>query len=85
METDLCRVIHSKEHFTDAHIQYFMYQMLAGIRYVHEANVLHRDLKPSNILVNSDCAIKICDFGLARFVTDQDVADGLSEYVVTRW
>ncbi|CAK4660486.1 unnamed protein product [Aphanomyces euteiches] len=85
METDLCRVIHSKEHMSDEHIQYFMYQLLCGIQYVHSANVLHRDLKPSNILVNSDCSIKICDFGLARFATDQDVAEGLSEYVVTRW
>ncbi|RHY35036.1 hypothetical protein DYB32_000436 [Aphanomyces invadans] len=85
METDLCRVIHSKEHLSDEHIQHFMYQILCGIQYIHSANVLHRDLKPSNILVNSDCSIKICDFGLARFATDQDLAEGLSEYVVTRW
>ncbi|RQM28450.1 hypothetical protein B5M09_007659 [Aphanomyces astaci] len=82
METDLCRVIHSKEHLSDEHIQHFMYQILCGIQYIHSANVLHRDLKPSNILVNSDCSIKICDFGLARFATDQDLAEGLSEYVV---
>ncbi|ETV76822.1 CMGC/MAPK protein kinase [Aphanomyces astaci] len=81
METDLCRVIHSKEHLSDEHIQHFMYQILCGIQYIHSANVLHRDLKPSNILVNSDCSIKICDFGLARFATDQDLAEGLSEYV----
>jgi mitogen-activated protein kinase 1/3 len=30
--------------------------------------VLHRDIKPSNILINEDCHIKICDFGLARSV-----------------
>jgi serine/threonine protein kinase len=30
------------------------------------ANVFHRDLKPKNILANSDCKLKICDFGLAR-------------------
>ncbi|EQC35373.1 CMGC/MAPK protein kinase [Saprolegnia diclina VS20] len=85
METDLCRVIHSKEHLSDEHIQFLMYQILCGIAYIHSANVLHRDLKPSNILVNSDCAVKICDFGLARFATDQDLEEGLSEYVVTRW
>ncbi|RLN94536.1 hypothetical protein BBJ28_00006614 [Nothophytophthora sp. Chile5] len=85
METDLCRVIHSKEPLSDDQVQYFLYQLLCGIQYLHSADVLHRDLKPSNILVNSDCRLKIIDFGLARHATDRDLAEGLSEYVVTRW
>ncbi|KAL8023654.1 putative rho-associated protein kinase [Plasmopara halstedii] len=85
METDLCRIIHSKEIVNDDQIQYFLYQMLCGIHYLHSADVLHRDIKPSNVLVNSDCRIKICDFGLARHANDRDLAEGLSEYVVTRW
>lgn len=83
METDLHRVIHSNQSITDDHIQYFLYQMLVAIHYVHSAQVLHRDLKPSNILVNSDCDLKLCDFGLARGVNGMD--SGLTEYVVTRW
>jgi mitogen-activated protein kinase 15 len=49
--------------------------------------VIHRDLKPSNILINSDCYIKICDFGLARsLVADQADKDViLTEEVATRW
>lgn len=34
--------------------------------FFYAANVFHRDLKPKNILANSDCKLKICDFGLAR-------------------
>lgn len=50
--------------------------MLCGINYLHSANIIHRDLKPSNILINSDCRIKICDFGLARSMPkDQDFID----------
>lgn len=35
-------------------------------RYLHSAGVIHRDLKPANLLVNSNCDLVICDFGLAR-------------------
>lgn len=28
--------------------------------------MLHRDLKPANVLLNEDCTIKLCDYGLAR-------------------
>ncbi len=41
---------------------------LPGVKYLHTAGVIHRDLKPGNILVNSNCRVKICDFGFARAV-----------------
>lgn len=84
METDLHRIIYSKQPLTIDHAQYFVYQILRGLKYIHSANVLHRDLKPSNLLVNSNCDLKICDFGLARGVEDTP-AGNLTEYVVTRW
>jgi mitogen-activated protein kinase 1/3 len=84
METDLHRVIYSRQNLTDDHIQYFLYQMLCALKYIHSAGVLHRDLKPSNILLNADCHLKICDFGLARGVMP-DTNKDLTEYVVTRW
>lgn len=43
-------------------------QMLRALKYIHSASVVHRDLKPSNILVNSNCDLKIGDFGLARYL-----------------
>jgi serine/threonine protein kinase len=69
-----CRVdsiISSSQRLTDQHLQYFIYQLLRGLKYIHSANVLHRDLKPSNLLVNSNCDLAICDFGLARGVSDE--------------
>ncbi|GAB5368363.1 hypothetical protein AAMO2058_001312800 [Amorphochlora amoebiformis] len=84
METDLHKIIHSRNELSDDHIQYFMYQILRGLKYIHSAGVMHRDLKPSNILLNGNCDLKICDFGLARGV-EGTPEDNLTEYVVTRW
>lgn len=66
METDLHQVIKANDDLTPEHHQFFLYQLLRGLKYVHSAKVFHRDLKPKNILANSDCKLKICDFGLAR-------------------
>lgn len=49
------------------YIRFFSFQILHGLRYVHAAGVIHRDLKPANILVNENCDLKICDFGLGKF------------------
>jgi len=86
MDTDLHYIIHSKQALSDDHIQYFVYQILRGLKAVHSAKVLHRDLKPGNLLVNKNCDLKICDFGLARGVDpSQGGGQNLTEYVVTRW
>ena len=84
MDTDLRRIIKSDQTLSNDHIQYFMYQILRGLKAIHTANVLHRDLKPANILVNSDCDLKICDFGLSRGV-DFEINVKVTTYVATRW
>ncbi|KAH7927833.1 Pkinase-domain-containing protein [Leucogyrophana mollusca] len=87
MEADLHQIIKSGQQLTNEHVQYFLYQILRGMKYVHSACVIHRDLKPGNLLVNSDCELKICDFGLSRgFDASPDERVGhLTEYVATRW
>ncbi|KAM5583899.1 mitogen-activated protein kinase [Rosa sericea] len=82
MDTDLNQIINSSQPLTDDHCQYFLYQLLRGLKYIHSAHVLHRDLKPSNLLLNANCDLKICDFGLARTTSETDF---MTEYVVTRW
>ena len=51
-----------------------VYNLICAVKYIHSANVLHRDLKPANILVNEDCSVKICDFGLARSISGVESA-----------
>ncbi|XP_010457998.1 PREDICTED: mitogen-activated protein kinase 13-like [Camelina sativa] len=82
MDTDLHQIIRSTQTLTEDHCQYFLYQILRGLKYIHSANVLHRDLKPSNLVLNTNCDLKICDFGLARTSNETEI---MTEYVVTRW
>jgi mitogen-activated protein kinase 1/3 len=84
MESDLERIIGSRQVLGDKHLQYFLYQILRGLKYVHSANVLHRDLKPSNLLINSNCDLSLCDFGLARGF-EGGGENIMTEYVMTRW
>jgi mitogen-activated protein kinase 1/3 len=70
-QSDLKKLIKSSIHLEADHIQMIVYNVIAGLNYIHSANVLHRDLKPANILINEDCEIKICDFGLARSVVEE--------------
>ena len=81
---DLSQIIKSPQPLTDVHVQTFMYQLLRGLKYIHSANILHRDLKPNNILVNRECDLAICDFGLARISYELEDKD-MTQYVVTRW
>jgi len=85
METDLHNVIRANI-LKPIHKQFVMYQLLKALKYIHTAGIVHRDLKPSNILINSDSSIKICDFGLARSVTNLTGKDVImTDYVATRW
>lgn len=87
METDLASILKSPQPLSDDHCKFFLYQILRGIKYVHSAEVVHRDLKPRNLLVNSNCDLKICDYGLARvsFPDEEFRLGPMTEYVCTRW
>ncbi|XP_041358022.1 mitogen-activated protein kinase 15-like [Gigantopelta aegis] len=88
-ETDLHNVIKRGNILKDVHKRYIMYQLFKATKYLHSGNVIHRDQKPSNILLDSECVVKLCDFGLARSLTqigmDETGDPNLTEYVATRW
>ena len=92
-DTDLHRVISSKQPLTENHLKYFFFQLICGVRFLHQNRIIHRDLKPGNLLVSRDCKLRITDFGLARERPigrmhedpDSSIDDPMTEHVVTRW
>jgi mitogen-activated protein kinase 15 len=86
METDLHVVIRAKI-LKDIHKKFVMYQLFKSLKYLHSADLVHRDLKPSNMLINSDCTMKLADFGLARSIIENNSGEPpiVSDYIATRW
>ena len=66
-EQDLYKLLLNEEiKFSLENSLIVLYNLLCGLNFLHSINISHRDIKPGNILVNMDCQVKICDFGLAR-------------------
>lgn len=63
---DLKKLLKSSKYLEESQVKSIVYDMLCGLNYLHKSQIIHRDLKPANILINDDCTIQICDFGLAR-------------------
>lgn len=100
MECDLKDILSSDQFFTKGHIQYILYQIFCALNHMHQMHICHRDLKPANILINADCDIRVCDFGLSKFfdpessdepdseissTTAKKKSGKMTNHVVTRW
>ncbi|XP_058436809.1 mitogen-activated protein kinase 15 isoform X7 [Marmota monax] len=88
MDTDLNAVIRKGSVLEDTHKRFIFYQLLQATRFLHSGHVIHRDQKPSNVLLDANCRVKLCDFGLARSLSnlpEGPEGGALTEYVATRW
>lgn len=71
-DSDFKKLFKLPEYLSENHVITLLFNTLCGLKYIHSAGIYHRDLKPANCLVNRDCAVKICDFGLSRPVVDPE-------------
>ncbi len=60
MDTNLDKIIYFRQQLSI--VQFFLYQILRGLKYMHSAKIIHRDLRPLNLSVNSDCTLKISEY-----------------------
>ena len=85
MDFDFLRLINDhKIKFKPEHVKNIMYQILQGMKYLHEKRIVHRDIKCANILINKKGEVKIGDFGLARIISKENKLP-LTPGVVTLW
>jgi mitogen-activated protein kinase 1/3 len=75
VDSDLKKVFNSSPNieFNEDHVITILYNTLCAMHFLHSANVMHRDIKPANILVDVECQVKLCDFGLSRTVPHEQL------------
>ena len=68
MEGDLGEIVRNQTvPFTEAQVKCLMFQILQGLKYLHDKGIMHRDLKPDNLLISPEGLLKFTDFGLSRY------------------
>uniref|UniRef100_A0A4W6BS20 Serine/threonine-protein kinase PLK n=1 Tax=Lates calcarifer TaxID=8187 RepID=A0A4W6BS20_LATCA len=61
----LAHILKARKVLTEPEVRYYLRQIVSGLKYLHEQEILHRDLKLGNFFVSESMELKVGDFGLA--------------------
>ncbi|XP_053869314.1 inactive serine/threonine-protein kinase PLK5 isoform X3 [Malaclemys terrapin pileata] len=61
----LAHILKARKTLTEPEVRYYLRQIIAGLRYLHQQGIIHRDLKLSNFFLTKNMQVKIGDLGLA--------------------
>ena len=70
---DLLKYVRERGPLPEAHGREIFRQVVYGLGHIHSRSVLHRDIKLDNILLDIDEGVKICDFGVSKIVSKDDI------------
>lgn len=56
--------------FEEPLVRNWVRQILQGLNYLHERDIIHRDIKGANMLVDNKGGIKISDFGISKKIDE---------------
>jgi len=70
---ELFEFIVNNNRLAEAEARRLFQQIISAVDFCHQRGVCHRDLKPENILLDSDCNVKLADFGLAARMRDDEM------------
>ena len=69
----LADLLKNRGYLSEFEVQSYMFQLIQGLKYLHDRKIIHRDLKPSNIFLDEKFELKIGDFGLiAKLNNNED-------------
>jgi [calcium/calmodulin-dependent protein kinase] kinase len=60
------------ESLTETEARACFRQLIMALEYLHDNNIIHRDIKPSNCLLSKDGILKLSDFGVSKYVEDEN-------------